>query len=52
VDGDTSAVVGHIELGQIDLNKGRLRDTRRFGNECWSDYQMSMLESEWRSLRA
>jgi RimJ/RimL family protein N-acetyltransferase len=116
VDGDTGAVVGHIELGQIDLHnrsatlsrvlvgesaargkslgtqmvrqalevgfgelglhrisllvfdfnaaaiacyekvgflkEGRLRDVRRFGDEYWSEYQMSLLESEWRSLRA
>lgn len=116
VDSHTGDVIGHIELGQIDLNnrsatvsrvlvgetgargkslgtqmvqrvlevgfgelglhrisllvfdfnaaaiacyqkvgfvkEGRLRDARRFGDAYWSEYQMSMLESEWRSLRA
>jgi RimJ/RimL family protein N-acetyltransferase len=34
------------------VKEGRLRESRRIGNEYWSLYQMSILEHEWRSSAA
>ena len=50
-----------VSLGVFDFNKpaiacykkagftkeGRLRDTSKIGNDYWSIYEMSILETEW-----
>ncbi|HYL81805.1 MAG TPA: GNAT family protein [Candidatus Acidoferrum sp.] len=48
-DFNAAAIACYVNVGFII--EGRLRDARRSGDDYWSEYQMSILESEWRSRR-
>lgn len=44
-DFNTSAIVSYEKVGFV--KEGLLRDSRKFGDEYWSLWEMSILENEW-----